>query len=149
MKKIVSILVVLLLSLSFIACKKKQIAGSRKVKTIGEIVYNSATGLIDTEVYPKNDPRIFSMKFERDYDISGDVSGTWQESGAQMLLFIDGDFGTEALFPIDHGYYETRQFIEVGGQNVDMYEFTEKQYYIVVTAGVAGGVAFEQYFVFE
>ena len=148
MKKIVSILVVLFVSLPLLSCKK-QIAGSRKVTAIGEIVHNSATNIIDTEVYPKNDPRIFSMKFERDYDISGDVSGTWQESGAQMLLNIDGDFGTESLFPIDHGYYETRQFIEVGGQEVNMHEFTEKQYYIVVTNGIAGGIEYNWYFVFE
>ena len=130
-------------------CKKKQIAGDRKIEAIGEIIYNGSTGLVSTEVFPKNDPRIFKMKFERDYDISGDVTGTWQESGAQMLLFIEGDFWTDSPFPIDHGYYETRQNILVGSTEVNMYEFTEKQYYIVVTKGYAGGTYFEKYFVFE
>lgn len=135
--------------LLFSSCKKKQIAGDRKIEAIGEIVYNSSTGTVDTEVYPANDPRKFKMKFERDYEISGDVSGTWQESGAQMLLFIDGDFWTESEFPIDHGYYETRQYILVGSTEVNMYEFTDKQYYVVVTKGHAGGTYFEQYFVFK
>ena len=144
-----SLFLILLLSSLFFGCKKKKIAGDRKIEAIGEIIYNGSTGLVDTEVYPKNDPRIFKMKFERDYDISGDVTGTWQESGAQMLLFIEGDFWTDSPFPIDHGYYETRRNVLVGTQEVDMYEFTEKQDYIVVTKGSAGGTYFEKHFVFE
>ena len=135
--------------LIFFASCKKQLAGPRKLHTVGEITYNASTNLIDTEIYPPNDPNIFKMKFERDHDISGDVSGTWQESGAQMILNIDGDFGPSAQFPIYNAYYDTRDFIEVEGHEVNMREFAPKTYYIVETRGYAGGIEFVQLFVFK
>lgn len=127
----------------------KQLAGPRKLTLIGEINYSYKSDFLSTEVYPEGDDRIFKIKLERDYDLSGDIKGTWQESGAQVLLHVDGDFGPKEQFPIDHGFYDNRSDITIEGHSVDMTLFAPKTYFCVVTFGYIGSDAYYRYLVFK
>lgn len=128
----------------------KQLAGPRKITAVGHIEYSEVTNLI-TQVYydDKDDPRAFTMRLNKNHSISGDVSGTWAPSGAQVLLTIDGEFGPNSPFPIDEGYYESKPEIVVQGHAVNMRDFVPEMYFIVVTKGAIGADNYERHFVFE
>ncbi|MBI3136224.1 MAG: hypothetical protein HYZ14_16235 [Bacteroidetes bacterium] len=128
----------------------KQLGGPRKITAVGHIEYSAGTNLI-TQVYydDKDDPRAFTLKLHRNYEISGDVSGTWAPSGAQVLLDIDGDFGPVSPLPIDYGYYESKPEIAIQGHVINMHDFVTDTYFIVVTKGAVGSTYYERHFVFE
>lgn len=133
-----------------IAACHKQVGGPRKVTAIGHIEYSYGTNKI-TQVYydQPNDPRVFSLKINRNHTITGDVSGTWAPSGAQILLYIDGDFGPGSPFPIDYAYYESKDEIAIEGHTVNMRDYTPKTYFIVVTKGFIGTTQYQRHFVFK
>jgi len=132
----------------FSACHK-QVGGPRKITAIGHIEYSFDTGIL-TKVFYENDPsKIFSIRINRDYTISGDAVGTWAESGAQILMYVPGDFGPNSPLTLDHGYYRNQDFIAIEGQEVNMREFAEKTYFIAVTHGTIGTNEYYRQFVFE
>lgn len=127
----------------------KQVGGPRKITAVGHVEYSFATGIL-TKVFYENDPtKKFTIRINRDYTISGDAVGTWAESGAQILMYIDGDFGPNSPLPVDYGYYRDQDFIAIEGQEVNMREFAEKTYFIAVTHGFIGGNEYYRQFVFE
>ncbi len=89
------------------------------------------------------------MRLNKDYSITGDVSGTWAPSGAQILLTINGEFGPSSPFEIDYAYYDTKPNLNIQGQTVDMAEYKVRKYLIVVTKGSIGSTYYERHFVFE
>ena len=141
-----------ILILSFGSCTKKQLLGPRKVTAVGHFEYSVSTNELTEIFYSEGDSRVFTIKLKRNHDISGDVSGVWQESGAQQLLFIDGDFGPNSPLPVDYGYYETRDKVVVPdayGVEVNMRNYASGVYFIAVTHGTIGGNEYYRYFVFE
>lgn len=145
-------ILLLIIPLAFASCRKKHLLGPRKVTAIGHFEYDVSAGNLTKIFYTEGDSRIFSIKLKRDYSLGGDISGTWQHSGAQQLLFVDGDFGPNSPLPVDYGYYETRDKIAVpdaNGVEVDMREYTTDVYYIAVTHGSVSGSEYYRYFVFE
>ena len=127
----------------------KQLAGPRKITAIGHIEWSEATNLITQIYYDKEDERAITMKLHRNYEITGDVAGTWAPNGAQILLYIDGEFGPASPFPIDLAYYETKPTLLIQGHTIQMTDFTSEMYFIVVTKGTIGAVNYERHFVFR
>jgi len=143
---------ILLFGLSFLilnACNK-ELGGPRKLTAVGHFEYSSATNLV-TQVYytGKDDERAITIRLNRNNSISGDVDGTWANSGAQISMIITGDFGPASPFSIDHGYYETKPKVAVQGHEVTMADFVTDTYFIVVTKGTIGTTNYERHFVFE
>lgn len=136
--------------LVFLFACHKQVGGPRKLEAVGHIEYSFSTGII-TKVYynQKKDERRFTIKLNKNHTIGGDVNGTWAESGAQLNLNIDGDFGPNSPFQVDYGYYETRDFIAIEGHEINMRDFVEKTYFIAVTKGSIGNNLYYRQFVFE
>ena len=146
MRLIVSILV---LTFAFTACKK-QVGGPRKLTAVGHIEYSFSTGIITKVFYnQEKDDRIFKIRINRDYTLGADVSGTWAESGAQILLKVDGKFGPNSPLTVDYGYYETRDNIAIEGKEVSIRDFTKDTYFIAVTKGTIGGNQYYRQFVFD
>lgn len=144
--------IILIFLVGFISCRKKELLGPRKVTAVGHIEYAVSTGNLTTNFYLEGDDRIFTIKLKRNYTLGGDITGTWQHSGAQQLLFVDGDFGPNSPLPVDYGYYETRDYIAVPdayGVEVNMRDFANGTYYVAVTHGYIGGKEYYRYFVFE
>ena len=141
-------ILVLLLGILIFSCHK-QLAGPRKLDAIGHIEWSSATNQITQVYYDKDDERAITMKPHRNYEISGDVAGTWAPNGAQILLYIDGEFGPSSPFPIDLAYYETKSTLLIQGHTIQMADFTSEMYFIVVTKGTIGSVNYERHFVFR
>jgi len=127
----------------------KQLAGPRQVTAVGHIEYSGGTNEITQVHYDKKDQRAFTMKLHKNYKITGDVSGTWSPSGAQILMAIDGQFGPVSSLPIDYGYYESKPEVAIEGHVVKMQDFVSDTYFIVVTKGAVGGTYYERHFVFE
>ena len=149
MKLIVTIAVLIL---ALPSCRKKELLGPRKITAIGHFEYDVSTGNLTTIYYGENDERSFTIKLKRDFTLGADISGTWQHSGAQQLLFVDGNFGPNSPLPVDYGYYETRDKIAVpdaSGVEVDMRSYADNIYYIAVTHGTVGTGEYYRYFVFE
>jgi hypothetical protein len=132
-----------------VSCNK-QLLGPRKITAVGHIEYSASTNGI-TQVYydTKDDARAFTMRLNKNYSISGDVSGTWSPSGAQVLLSINGEFGPASPLLIDHGYYETKPKILVQNHEITMSDFVSDVYFIVYTKGTIGSTYYERHFVFE
>ena len=138
----------IMVSAAAVSCHK-QLGGPRKLTAVGHIEYSFSTGVITNVFYKDDQSKVFTIKLNRNHTISGDVSGTWAESGAQVDLVIDGSFGPASPLPVDYGYYETRDFIAIEGHEVNMREFAEKTYFIAVTKGIIGGKEYYRQFVFE
>lgn len=137
-------------SFLFLTSCNKELGGPRKLTAVGHFEYSSATDLI-TQVYytGKDDERAITIRLNRNKTISGDVEGTWANSGAQISMTINGNFGPASPFSIDHGYYETKPKVAVQGHEVTMTDFVEDTYFIVVTKGTIGSTNYERHFVFE
>jgi hypothetical protein len=142
------VLLVLLIPVIMAACHK-QVGGPRKLTAVGHIEYSFATNIITTVFYKDDPSKIFTIRINRDHTISEDVSGTWAESGAQILLNIEGDFGPASPLDVDFGYYESRDFIEIEGHEVNMRDFADKIYFIAVSHGTIAGDEYYRQFVFE
>lgn len=127
----------------------KQIGGPRKITAVGHIEYSFNTGILTKVLYTNTPENIFTIRINRDYTISGDAVGTWAESGAQILMSIDGDFGPNSPFDVEYGYYRNQDFIAIEGQEVNMREFVKKTYFIAVTHGYISGNEYYRQFVFE
>lgn len=138
----------LLVVFGLYACRK-QLGGPRKVTAVGHIEYSEATNQITKVFYAPDDDRAITMKLHRNYKISGDVTGTWAPSGAQVLLYIDGDFGPSSPLNMDYGYYESKPEIAIAGHTVQMSEFVDDTYFIAVTKGSIGATYYERHFVFK
>jgi len=132
----------------FTACHK-QVGGPRKLTAIGHIEYSFSSGIITTVFYENDASKIFTIRLNYNHTISGDVVGTWAESGAQIGMTIDGAFGPNSPLPVDYGYYETKDYVDIEGHEVNMREFAEKTYFIAVTHGIIGGDEYYRQFVFE
>lgn len=131
------------------ACHK-QIGGPRKIQAIGHIEYSQNTNTITKELYDlKSDNRAFKMKLNKNYSISGDVSGTWSPSGAQILLYINGSFGPASPLIMDYGYYETKPTTVIQGHEVTLNDMVKGTYFIAVTKGTLGNIYYEKHFVFK
>lgn len=128
----------------------KELGGPRKLTAVGHFEYSSATNLV-TQVYysGKEDERAITIRLNRNNSISGDVDGTWVNSGAQITMTINGEFGPSSPFSIDHAYYETKPQVAVQGHEVTMADFVTDTYFIVVTKGTVGSTNYERHFVFE
>ena len=135
--------------LIFICACHKETGGPRKLKAIGYIEYSFSTNLITTVHYDKKDDRVFTMRINKDQSLGGDVKGKWSPSGAQMTFEIDGSFGPNSPFPIDYGYYESKDFIVIEGHEVNMRDFADKTYFVMVTKGSSGNNLYYRDFVFE
>jgi hypothetical protein len=140
--------IAIIFTLTLSACHK-QLAGPRKITAIGHIEWSEGTNLITQVYYDKSDERAITMKLHHNYKISGDVSGTWAPNGAQILLYIVGEFGPASPFPIDLAYYETKPTLLIQGHTIQMSDFTSDMYFIVITKGQIGTVNYERHFVFK
>jgi len=140
---------IITLFLALASCKK-QIGGPRKLTAVGHIEYSFSTGIITSVFYDeKNDPRVFSIRINKDYTLGGDISGTWAHSGAQLILNVNGNFGPSSPFTVDYGYYETRDFIAIEGKEVNMRNFAKKTYFIAESKGTLSGSLYYRYFVLK
>lgn len=140
----------LLICILTVSSCKKQVGGPRKLKAVGHIEYSFSTGIITKVFYnQEKDERIFKIRINRDYTLGGDISGTWAESGAQINLNVDGNFGPNSPLQVEFGYYETRDNIAIEGQEVSIRDFTAGTYFIAVTKGSIGGNEYYRQFVFE
>lgn len=144
--------IILFFSLFLPSCTKKQLLGPRKVTAVGHFDYNVGTGNLTKTHYLDGDDQIFTIKLLPNHKLGGDISGTWKESGAQQLLFVEGDFGPSSPLPIDHGFYDTRDEVlvpDINGAVVDMRSYAKDVYFIAVSHGALNGIEFYRYFVFE
>lgn len=148
-KRVVRFFILTLTVLLVCTTCHKQLGGPRKVTAVGHIEYSAGTNLITQVYYEKGDERAITLKLHKNYKITGDVTGTWAPSGAQVLLTIDGSFGPASSLPIDYGYYESKPEIAIQGHTVDMRDFVPETYFIVVTKGSIGTTYYERHFVFE
>src|SRR5687768_14793939 len=93
---------ILILLLVLASCHK-QVGGPRKLTAVGHIEYSFATNVITTVFYSDDPSKVFTIRINRDHTISEDVTGTWSESGAQILLNIEGNFGPASPLDVDYG----------------------------------------------
>lgn len=140
--------IIFLFVLTFLSCNK-QLGGPRKLTAVGHFEWSSGTDIITQVYYGKDDERAITIKLNRNQTISGDVTGTWAQSGAQIALTPDDDFGPASPFTVDHGYYESKPNVAIQGHTVVMSDFVAETYFIVVTKGKIGGTNYERHFVFE
>ena len=148
------IAVLILISITLLgSCRRKELLGPRKITAVGHFEYDVSTGNLTEIHYTESDSRIFSIKLKRDYSLGADISGTWQHSGAQQLLFVSGDFGPNSPLHTEYGYYETRDNVVVPdayGVEVNIRSYVDSDtYYIAVTHGFIGQNEYYRYFVFE
>jgi len=132
----------------FSSCHK-QVGGPRKITAVGHIEYSFNTGIITKVLYENNPSNIFTIRINKNHTISGDAIGTWAESGAQISMVIDGDFGPNSPFQVDHGYYRNEDFIAIEGQEINMRDFANETYFVAVTHGTIGVNEYYRQFVFE
>ena len=128
----------------------KQIAGPRKLTCKGYVEYSFVTGNVAKVIYSlTNDDRIFKIKINKDYTISGDVVGEWAHSGAQILMYIDGDFGPDSPFDVSYGYYSENDEVLINNIGVNIRDFADEMYFVTYTAGNIGTNQYIRLFIFE